>query len=95
MENQTGKFSATKFYTSLQTHNDSTQEVGFNLEDNRKMEDTCDFRMNKTQSYHKFFLEKYDYLMICLTIYDIIVTMEESSESRSCNRIFSHLILLY
>ena len=86
MENQTGKFSATKFYTSLQTHNDSTQEVGFNLEDNRKMEDTCAFRMNKTQSYH------YDYLMIYLTIQDIIVTMVET---RSFNKIFSYLILSY
>ena len=45
-----GKFSATKFYTSLQTHNDSTQEVGFNLEDNRKIGDTCALRMNKIQS---------------------------------------------
>ena len=80
MENQTGKFSATKFYTSLQTHNDNTQEVGFNLEDNRKMEDTCAFRMNKTQSYHKFCLENYDNLIIFLTIYDIIVTMKKLSE---------------
>ena len=50
MEHQTGKFSATKFYTSLQTHNDSTQEVGFNLEDNRKIGDTCALRVNKIQS---------------------------------------------
>ena len=50
MEDQTGKFSATKFYTSLQTHNDSTQEVGFNLEDNRKIGDTCALRVNKIQS---------------------------------------------
>ena len=50
MEDQTGKFSATKFYTSLQTHNDSTQEVGFNLEDNRKIGDTCALRVSKIQS---------------------------------------------
>ena len=41
MEDRTGKFSATKFYTSLQTHNDSTQEVGFNLEDNRNRRYMC------------------------------------------------------
>ena len=50
MEDQTGKFSATKFYTSLQTHNDCTQEVGFNLEDNRNIGDTCALRMIKIQS---------------------------------------------
>ena len=33
---ETGKI--TEFYTSLLTHNDCSQEVGFNLKDNRKIE---------------------------------------------------------
>ena len=70
MEHQTGKFSATKFYTSLQTHNDSTQEVGFNLEDNRKIGDTCALRMNKIQSdQDDYFID----IQFLFSIHNIII----------------------